>query len=102
MPVKSEVLWATHLQSRKHKDGVAALKAKKTTAATTPTATPTATPVQPSEPPRMKGGGRVDKGKGKMKEDGDVAPLKRGLPNVSMCHFDLRQSSFSLGAWISF
>lgn len=27
--VKSEILWNTHLQSRKHKDSVAALKAKK-------------------------------------------------------------------------
>ena len=27
-PVKNELLWSTHLQSRKHKDNVAALKSK--------------------------------------------------------------------------
>ena len=40
--VKSEILWTTHLQSRKHKDNVAALKAKKSQ--------PQALPAQPSKP----------------------------------------------------
>ena len=74
--VKSEILWSTHLQSRKHRESVATLKAKKAT----PTAVGPAPSSQP-EPTRGKGvKGAVDKGK----EKAGTSVVKRKHSDVSI------------------
>lgn len=65
--VKSEILWATHLQSRKHKDMVAALKSKKSQ----PQSQPQPQPALPSKP----GEKAENAGKRKISDDVDVSSM---------------------------
>ena len=70
------------MQSKKHKDCVQTLKAKKPTP--TPAVQPSVLPaVEPSDEYRGKGKGRVDKGKGRAK-DSSASSVKRRLSDVRM------------------
>ena len=80
--IKSEILWSTHLQSRKHKDSVASLKSKKSQ--------PQSTPAQPSKPKvkeeDTKQFSSQNAGKRKMSNEMDVCTvnsLYSGPPEVS-------------------